>query len=153
MRFKHWKTHAMVTLSLALLTTALAPATLAEQNRLRVDIQEPFVVNGHVYQASQLTVKEVGRYSPHSVFAEVWVGNECLGQMIAREQTGGALAANDSVVFSRNSAGTLVLVGLDFRGQPTRMLDVAFRSDVLTADVGTSADETEGATLVTALPR
>jgi hypothetical protein len=152
MQFKHWKTRALIVLSLALLTAVLAPEASADQNRLRVEIQEPFMIDGTLYPADLLTVREVGSYSPHAVFAEIWVGNECLGQLIAREDPRGLAAVNDSVVFTRDSHGTLVLVGLDFRGEPSLMLDSALRPEMLAASHETPTD-TAGVALATSRPR
>ncbi len=116
---KNWKSNLAIVLGLTLAVVVLAPVTEAGGSRLKVKMNEPFVVDGQMYDPAMLTVREAGDYSPTSVFAEVWVGNECLGRLVATE-AGVASDDDDTLTFARNQNGDLVLVGVNFRGEPAR---------------------------------
>lgn len=122
MNLKNWKLNALIVGSLVLLTAILAPAAEASDQRLAVRVAEAFEVNGQLYDAGKLTLRQRGDYNPTATINEIWVGNQCLGMLLAREVGSGEMSASDSFIFSRNAQGNLVLVGVTFRGEPAREL-------------------------------
>jgi len=126
---RSWKLHLVTVIALTLLIVLTAPAIEASSHRMRVHIDESFELNGVLHRPNVVTVREVGAYSPTSVFAEICVGNRCVGRLIAHESDEEGLSEYNSLVFDRNREGHLVLVGIGFRGQPTRMLAVAPAKD------------------------
>jgi len=119
---KNWKLNALIVGSLVLLTVIFAPAAKADDHRLVVKVNEAFKVNGHLYESGRLSLREMGAYNPSATINEIWVGNECLGMLLAQEVHTSTPADSDSFVFARNAEGTLVLVGVTFRGEPAREL-------------------------------
>ena len=77
---KKFKVHALIVLTLTALAVAFAPATEAAELRMKVRIDEPFEINGQLYEPAVLTLRHMGRYNPTTTINEVWVGNQCLGQ-------------------------------------------------------------------------
>ena len=123
MKPKSLKLPFAIVLTLTVLAAVLAPAAEAGDHRLRVSVDEPFVFQGELHSPNTVTVREVGDYTPNAVFAEIWVGNECLGRMLAEVEDASSPAAEvDSVLFTRSARGQLVLVGMSFRGEQTRRL-------------------------------
>jgi hypothetical protein len=47
---------------------------------------------------------------------EIWIGSECLGRMVADRLPLTGLSEDDVIVFERNAAERLVLVGYALRG-------------------------------------
>jgi hypothetical protein len=96
----------------AVFAALLLTPTLAGTDRFVAKIGEPFEIDHQVYPAGTLTIKTVRDYTPGSTLNEVWVGKECLGVMLAKQdRSSGAVSERDSVEFRRSSAGHLVLVG------------------------------------------
>ncbi|MHC4225217.1 MAG: hypothetical protein ACYSUN_14590 [Planctomycetota bacterium] len=122
MEFKKWKTPLLIVAALTLLTVVFAPATPAAEHRLKVHIEEAFEINGAVYEAGWLTLRQVGSYNPTSTINEIWVGRQCLGMLLAVEMPGEPSSASDSLIFDRGADGLLVLTGVSFRNQPARHL-------------------------------
>jgi len=114
---------------------------------MRAVVEESFEVNGTLFSPNVVTVRELGQYSPNSVFAEICVGSECVGQLIAYDD--GKMKPSDvnSLVFGRSAQGHLVLIGLSFRGEPTRMLS-PYASSAAIALAEASGTAEPGAALV-----
>ena len=113
-----WKGLAVVIVALAALVTLFAPSGLADDRRVVVNIDEPFEVNGQLYPAGKVTVKNVRTYNPSSLLSEIWVGRECLGVFRASRISTEPPTANATVTFNRTAAGHLTLVG--FASSETR---------------------------------
>jgi hypothetical protein len=122
LNLKNWKLNALIVGTLVLLTVIFSPASHAADQRLMVRVDEAFEVNGQVYESAQLTLRQRGAYNPTATINEIWVGNECLGMLLAREVASEHVSASDSFLFDRNAQGTLVLVGVTFRGERAREL-------------------------------
>ena len=61
--FKFSKTLWLVVVALAVLAGLLAPPVPAASPRLVVHVNEPFEVNGHVYQSGTLSLQQVRAYT------------------------------------------------------------------------------------------
>jgi hypothetical protein len=79
---------------------------------LSVRLHEPFVVGARSFEGGLLSLRSIRSYNPTSALGELWVGDECLGLVVARrdpaEPRGSAV---DRVLFRRGSEGRLVLAG------------------------------------------
>ena len=120
------RTAALTLGVIAVLAVGFVPSAMADQHRLRVAIDEPFMVNGYTFAPGQLLLRQLGDYNPIATLNEIWVGNHCLGVLLAREVPGATASDHDSMILVRNGDGLLVLVGVAFRGEPARDL---FASD------------------------
>jgi len=103
---------------------ATAGPSQASGPRLIAKVPEPFQVGDRVYPAGTLTLRSVTSYHPGATIDELWTGNEFLGFWVADGKRNESRAENDTVVFERNAAGRLVLVGYVLRGERS---DVAYR--------------------------
>ena len=79
--------------------------------RLAADMNEPVIVDGRLYEGGVLTLRSVARYNPATTFHEVWVGDHCLGLLLARHSRGNSDDTRDTFLFRRDSQGRLVLMG------------------------------------------
>jgi hypothetical protein len=120
--FKIPKTLWLTVVALAVLAGLLAPPTWAASARLVVHLNEPFEVNGHVYQPGRLSLQQVREYSPIATLNEIRVDGRSLGVVLAREETGAPQALRDEVIFQRNESGRLVLASVALKGEPVRKL-------------------------------
>lgn len=105
----------VVVMTLSCSMTGSAP--LADGSRLQVKVDEPFEIGGIVYPAGRLTVKTLRDYTPSTTLNELWVGNTCLGMFVTRisgEESSDP--TDESIVFTRDYRGRLVLVGYAFVG-------------------------------------
>jgi len=94
----------------------LVPEARAQGPRLTVRVSEPFEFQGRLWPASTLSVLPVASYNPVATLDEVWIGTECLGRVVADRLPSATEAADDVVLFARNAADRLVLVGYALRG-------------------------------------
>jgi hypothetical protein len=115
-RNTHWKKQALLVLGLCALVAVLAPAHAAD-HRLRVEVNEPFEINGWISDSDVVVLREVARYNPNETLHEIWVGNTSLGLVVARSVESEGVADNHALLFQRNAAGHLVLVAVTFRGE------------------------------------
>jgi hypothetical protein len=115
-RNRHWKKQALLVLGLCALAAVLAPAH-ASDHRLRVEVSEPFEINGWVSDPDVVVLREVARYNPNETLHEIWVGNTSLGLVVARSVESEGVAEDHALLFQRNAAGHLVLVAVAFRGE------------------------------------
>jgi len=79
--------------------------------RLLADLGEPLVVDGQLYRPGVLSLRSVAEYNPASIFHEVWVGDQCLGLLLAERSPADGREGRDAILFRRDSWGRLVLVG------------------------------------------
>jgi len=112
----------MWVLGLALLAGLLAPPTPAAGPRLVVQVDEPFEVNGQLYSAGQLSLRELSEYSPVSTLNEIRVDGRSLGMVLARDEANPTKATRDFLIFERSRRGHLVLASIALKGHPVRRL-------------------------------
>ena len=120
----NWSRLALAIAALTALASLSAPAVEAGGFRLSANIGEPFEINGTLYPAGSLSVRQIGDYTPTSTFNEIWVGNECLGVVLASDMPADVKERSDSLFFHRAPMGHLVLTGFAFRGQRAQDLSV-----------------------------
>jgi hypothetical protein len=106
-----WKGLALIVVALAVMVTLFAPSGVADERRVVVSVNEPFEVDGQLYPAGEVTVKNVRTYNPTSMLSEIWVGRDCLGVFRASKISDDAPISDHSVTFQRTAAGHLALVG------------------------------------------
>ncbi len=106
---------------LVLLAALAAPELAAARHTVSAKISEPFLFNGEPFQPGTLTVREVSHYNPGTTLNEIWIGNRCWGLILA-DVSDAAVGreSDDRILFERNAAGRLVLVGFAYHGQPLR---------------------------------
>src|SRR6185295_3979913 len=78
----------LITAGLVLGAAALAPKSFAGGPRLVAQIDEPFEVNGQLFPAGKLSLREVSSYTPVSTLNELQVDGRCLGMVLAQEIEG-----------------------------------------------------------------
>jgi len=104
------------------LCASVGPA-LAAGPTLVVSVDEPFEVDGQQFPAETLSLRAVHEFTPTTTLNEVWVGDRCLGLMMAVRTDDPRLeASRNAVLFGRNVGGDLVLRGFSYRlpGWPER---------------------------------
>jgi len=117
----NWKKLSWWVGVLVLLAALAAPELGAGQHSVSARIQEPFEFNGEAFEAGTLTVREVSHYNPGTTLNEIWIDGRCWGLMLADVSHDTASPqANDRILFERNAAGQLVLVGFAYHNQPAR---------------------------------
>jgi hypothetical protein len=94
----------------------LVPEARAQGPRLTVHVSEPFEFQGRLWPASTLSVLPGATYNPVATLDEVWIGTECLGRMVADRMPSAVEASDDVMLFARNAADRLVLIGYALRG-------------------------------------
>lgn len=109
-------------LTLAVLAALFAPPVPAAGQRLVVRIDEPFEIDGQLFEAGRLSLRELREYSPVATLHEVRVDGRSLGFMLARDQTDRGVATRDEVIFDRSESGHLVLASVALQGHPVRRL-------------------------------
>ena len=129
--FKTDKTLWLFVVALVALAGLFASPAQASDPRLVAHIDEPFEVNGELYPAGVLRVREIGDYSPAATLNEIIVDGKTLGVLLAHER-GNVAGTRDELIFGRHQAGHLVLIGVSVRGEPTRDL-YRYANDVGTA--------------------
>jgi len=109
-------------IALAWMTAALIPLPPSHGagHRLVTRVDRPVEINGELYPAGELSIREVGALSPTVTLNEVCAGGECLGLLRAESQPGETPSSGDAVVFEPGDRGHLVLVGFSYRGQSSR---------------------------------
>ena len=104
---------------LVLLAALAAPELEAAERSVHANMDEPFQINGDVYEAGRVTLREIGHYNPQTTMNEVWVGGTCLGLMLAERTAAPVTNSDDRLMFERDYNGTLMLVGFAYRGERT----------------------------------
>jgi hypothetical protein len=117
-----WIKLGVLVIALAALVAVLAPAAVGADHRLVVRVDQPFEVNGQLYPAGELSVRQIHRVSPTSTLNEICVGTERLGLLLAEERSGQSVDSGNSFNFERTPRGHLVLVGFNYRGERPRQL-------------------------------
>jgi hypothetical protein len=118
----NWRRLLLIVLALAALVAAFAPQVEAGERRLTADIAEPFVINGTLYPAGPISIRQIGDYNPSETLNEVRAGNESIGVLRAAEIPASSRERSSSLLFSRDPQGNLVLTGFVYRGQRPRAL-------------------------------
>ena len=81
-----------------------------------------------MFPASAVILKEVSRYNPTLTLNEVWVGDECLGRLLAAASSDYWGRIDDALLFERDPEGHLVLVGFALRGREAQEFRFSARS-------------------------
>jgi hypothetical protein len=130
MRGGHMRATRGTRTSILFLTGILAcllvtSVTVASENHISLVVQvtEPFEVNGKLYPAGTLHVKSVRDYNPSQSINELWREGECLGYLLARKGEAGSYPVrHDTMLFTRNNQGHLILAGYVLVGQGSNEL-------------------------------
>jgi hypothetical protein len=112
----------LLVLTLAVLAGLFAPPVPAGGHRLVARVDEPFEVNGQLFQAGTLTLRELREYSPVATLHEIRVDGRSLGFVLARDQANRSIATRDELIFDRSERGHLVLASVALAGHPVRRL-------------------------------
>jgi hypothetical protein len=116
-------------LFLVLAVASFCPPSFAGGGRLVAEVGEPFLVGAETVPPGTLSVRHVNRLSPVSSLDEVWVDDRCLGVLLASRSRSEGGKAPDSLVFTRNAQGRLVLAGYYLRsGRNTDLYRFALES-------------------------
>jgi hypothetical protein len=118
----NWRRLLLIVLALAAITAAFAPGVEARERRLTAEIAEPFVINGMLYPAGPITIRQIGDYNPSETLNEIRAGDESIGVLRAAEIPVSQRERSSSLLFERDPKGTLVLTGFVHRGQRPRVL-------------------------------
>lgn len=110
-----WTKLSWWVLGLALLAALAAPDLAAAGHAVTAVMDEPFEINGELFHGGAVTLREVSSYNPSTTLNEVWVGERCLGLMLANAVRDALPSSTDRIVFERSVAGQLVLVGFAYR--------------------------------------
>ncbi len=117
-----WRRLLLIVLALAAISAAFAPAVGARELRLTAEIAEPFVINGTLYPAGPITIRQIGDYNPSETLNEIRAGDEWIGVLRAAEIPASQRERSSSLLFERDRLGNLVLTGFVHRGQRPRTL-------------------------------
>jgi hypothetical protein len=101
---------AGVILAAAFVTTAGAGGP-----RLVVEVDEPFLLQGQLVPAGEVSLRLVSRYNPTSTLHAVDVDGTCLGVFRAESWSSAAGDRRDTIRFERDARGRLVLTGYTLR--------------------------------------
>jgi hypothetical protein len=112
-----WNRLSWWILGLALAAALAAPDLAAAERAVTATMDEPFEFNGELFDGGELTLRELSSYNPAMTLNEVWVGENCLGVMLAGSSPGATRGNEDRIIFERNDLGRLVLVGFAYRDQ------------------------------------
>jgi hypothetical protein len=115
-----WIKLGVVVVALATLAAVLAPSAFGGERKLVATMEQPFEVNGHLFSGGELSVRQVGAYSPTATLHEVRVGRDSVGLLLAEVDPIEPDRSTDTLVFERASQGNLVLVGFTTRGERSR---------------------------------
>jgi hypothetical protein len=107
---------AGIVIALAAVVAWTTPSVAAD--RLVVRVNEPFEVNGDIFPAGRLSLKQVQVMSPGSTLHEARIDGESLGLLLVRDNGSKAVATRDEMVFLRSANGHLVLESLSIAGRP-----------------------------------
>lgn len=107
---------AGIVIALAAVVAWTTPSLAAD--RLVVRVNEPFEVNGDIFPAGKLSLKQVQVMSPGSTLHEARIDGESLGLLLVRDNGSKAVATRDEMVFLRSADGHLVLESLAIAGRP-----------------------------------
>lgn len=99
-----------------------ATSFLASGHCVVAQVPEPFEVNGQMYPAGTLSLRELRDYTPVATLNEVCIDSICQGMLIGVELPGQLQTSLDELIFARSPQGHLVLFGMVMRGQPARQL-------------------------------
>lgn len=103
---------------LLLAALALGNSVSASDAQIRFDIQQPFRVGAHVFDAGVISMHSVSAYTPTTSIFEVWVNGTCLGMVSAHRTKSEADATRTQALFRRDANGPLEMVGFQVTGRP-----------------------------------
>jgi hypothetical protein len=107
----------LVVLGLVAVVVWTTPDSMAGE-RLSVRVDEPFEINGELFPAGKLSLREVRTLTPVATLHEVRVDGNSLGLLMVRPDGTTEAARNDEFIFSRSADGHLVLEALAVAGEP-----------------------------------
>ncbi len=107
----------LVVAMLSALVVWSSPEAIAG-DRLAAWIDEPFEVNGEIYPAAKLSLKQVSSLSPVAQLHEVRVDGQSRGLLLVRENRSGSAALRGELTFVRAGDGHLVLESIAVAGSP-----------------------------------
>jgi hypothetical protein len=96
----------------------LIPAASAADPQVRFEMQKPFRVGSHDYQAGVIALRSRSAYTPSTSILEVWVNGECLGMMTAHRTVSEQPPERTEALFRRDDDGRLAMVGFRMTGPP-----------------------------------
>lgn len=141
----------MTAMVLALLAGILAPATPAADRTMVLTVNEPFEINGHRFDAGEVSLRRFANYSPVASFHEVRVDGQSYGYLLARSESDSPeIAKSNHVVFERNVRGLLVLTALATKGESIRRL-APFGSPAELDAMRRASGQADGSPLVAAM--
>lgn len=114
----HWWGAALL---FAALATWAAPPTLGAA-ALVAEVREPFEVNGEIYPASRVSLREVTALSPVASLHEIRVDGHSHGLVLVRSD-GEAVSSRSELGFTRAADGHLVLASVALAGAPEGTVD------------------------------
>jgi hypothetical protein len=97
-------------------------------DRLVVHVLEPFEVNGEVFPAGKLSVKQVRAMSPVATLHEIRIDGDSQGLLLLRANGDRGVASRDELGFMRAADGHLVLESVAIAGQPVNTVE-AYHAD------------------------
>ena len=96
----------------ALFICLAAPVGAASHPRTSAWLDEPFEINGQLYAAGLLAVRELGPYNPSSALVEISVNRTTVGVLLARaSDSANPTQEGSTLLFTRSSRGHLTLIG------------------------------------------
>ena len=128
----------------AMLLCLAAPVGAATHPRASAWLDESFEINGRLYEAGLLSVRELGRYNPSSTLMEISVNRTSVGVLLASSSNSAdPTEGSSALLFNRSSQGHLTLVGFtDLHGDRLEFYTFRVDSDgghwLPPADAGTS---------------
>ncbi len=117
--------------------------------RLSATVSEPFEFQGRVFPAGPVSVRPMADYNPSASIDQVWIGDECLGMMVADRHPASKPSRHDAVLLERSAGGRLVLVGYVLRDQEQNST-FRYRSPAAIVTRGPAAPAGDGPTTVAA---
>ena len=97
----------------------LAPAAVADDPQIRLQVDEPFRLGGHSFDAGVIALRGISSFTPTLSILELWVGGECRGMVTARRSVSEAAQQQTEALVRRDDAGRLEIVGFTVTGNPT----------------------------------
>jgi len=107
----------LVVLTLCAVVAWTTPETPAGE-RLVVHVLEPFEVNGEVFPAGKLSLKQVRAMNPVATLHEVRIDGDSQGLLMLRSDGDHGVASRDELGFMRAADGHLVLESVAIAGKP-----------------------------------
>jgi hypothetical protein len=107
----------LVVLALVAVVVWTTPDSMAGE-RLSVQVDEPFEINGELFPAGKLSLKQVRELTPVATLHELRVDGASIGLLLVRSAGSPAVARSNEFIFARSADGHLVLEALAVAGKP-----------------------------------